>query len=162
MAVGTIAAKFFRLGFRTQIMLFESAGELAFAALAVSLLPFRLLHRIAVRGKRRGGDGGTGREGHPERATEQETRTTVHAVRWCVNALVRRVRREICLIESLATAAMLRRRGIPYAFHVGMRKDHDGALCAHAWVTFEGDVITGDRRRESEVREFKEFSELRR
>jgi len=35
----------------------------------------------------------------------------------------------------MATAFLLKRRRVPYTFVLGVRREPDGALGAHAWVT---------------------------
>lgn len=47
-----------------------------------------------------------------------------------------------CLAQSLAAAAMLRRRNMPHRFHVGARMG--GRFEAHAWVEAAGVVVAGE------------------
>ena len=50
-----------------------------------------------------------------------------------------------CLIAALAADTMLRRRGYPVTFHIGVRRGVRpwAALEAHAWVECHGAVIVG-------------------
>lgn len=43
-----------------------------------------------------------------------------------------------CLRRSLALWAWLRRRGVDAQVEIGVRRDDDGALVGHAWVTYRG------------------------
>jgi hypothetical protein len=51
-----------------------------------------------------------------------------------------RLRPAACLPRSLALRWMLRRRGIPAALEIGVRKD-GGRLRAHAWLVYDGAPI---------------------
>ena len=50
-----------------------------------------------------------------------------------------------CLAQSLAAQRMLKRRGIPGVFYLGVMKGEteDGKLNAHAWTQCGGEIITG-------------------
>ena len=48
-----------------------------------------------------------------------------------------------CLVQSLTTQTMLARRGSPARLRIGVIKDENGRLRAHAWVECEGRIIMG-------------------
>ncbi len=48
-----------------------------------------------------------------------------------------------CLVQSLAAQAMLARRGYSSHLRIGVAKDKDGRLKAHAWVECEGEIVIG-------------------
>ncbi|HEC61987.1 MAG TPA: lasso peptide biosynthesis B2 protein [bacterium] len=48
-----------------------------------------------------------------------------------------------CFPRALATHILLKRRGFPVRMYIGVRKDNDGLLHAHAWVKSNGVVIIG-------------------
>lgn len=48
-----------------------------------------------------------------------------------------------CLVQALATALLLRRRGHEHAVLVGARA-RDRELLAHAWVTSHGAIVVGE------------------
>ncbi len=50
-----------------------------------------------------------------------------------------------CLVQALATQAMLARRGHPARIRIGVAKDEGGQLKAHAWVECEGKIVIGGR-----------------
>lgn len=63
---------------------------------------------------------------------------------WAVQAAGRRLlRRNPCLTEALAALVVLRRAGRAATLRVGVAKDGDVRLRAHAWVEDEGRVIVG-------------------
>ena len=47
-----------------------------------------------------------------------------------------------CLVQSLAAASMLRRRGLAHHLHIGARMDPD--FQAHAWVEASGTIVAGE------------------
>ncbi len=55
-----------------------------------------------------------------------------------------------CLAQSLTAQRMLKRRGIPGVFYLGVRKDENGdeKMSAHAWTRCGGTIITGQEGHE--------------
>lgn len=49
----------------------------------------------------------------------------------------------VCLPQAMAAKAMLARRGIGSAFHLGATLDRNGELSAHAWLECGGQIVTG-------------------
>lgn len=49
----------------------------------------------------------------------------------------------LCLTQALAASRMLSRRGAPWLLHIGLDRDDDSELIAHAWVTAGGRVVVG-------------------
>jgi hypothetical protein len=48
-----------------------------------------------------------------------------------------------CLVQAVAGKAMLRRRGLPSTLYLGVAKDEDAKLCAHAWLRCGNVILTG-------------------
>ena len=48
-----------------------------------------------------------------------------------------------CFIQAMAAQRWLQRKGIPSALMIGTRKDGYGAFQAHAWLTYNDQIITG-------------------
>ena len=48
-----------------------------------------------------------------------------------------------CLVQAIAGKAMLRRRGLPSTLYLGVAKDEDAKLCAHAWLRCGNVILTG-------------------
>lgn len=61
-----------------------------------------------------------------------------------VEAAARFVPGALCVAQSLATQAMLVRRGVPSRVHFGFRRLPDGQVTGHAWVEVDGAVVAGD------------------
>lgn len=51
-----------------------------------------------------------------------------------------------CLTQALATETLLRQAGRDCRLRIGVAKEHDGTLIAHAWVECEGRIVIGGSR----------------
>jgi hypothetical protein len=120
--------KFFRLPRHDRRLLFEAVFWLAFAWLAIALLPFSHVGRLA---------------GRPVRTVEPRQRMrllAIERIRWAVVASARRVPwRANCFQQGLATQFMLRRRGVPAVLYYGAAMNPQEGLSAHVWVR-HGDI----------------------
>jgi len=62
-------------------------------------------------------------------------------IAWAVEAVSRRLPwRSSCLVQALAAEALLNRYGCPARLHIGVSKETDRTLLAHAWVE-SGDLV---------------------
>jgi hypothetical protein len=48
-----------------------------------------------------------------------------------------------CLVQALAVQLLFTRRNIPADLCLGVAKEKDGQLAAHAWVESEGEIVIG-------------------
>ena len=104
-------------------MLLEAIVWLALAALAIAVLPFRNLGRLAARPIRR------------PKPPDSVRLTEARHVRWAIFAAARRVPwRTVCFQRGLAAQFMLRRRGIPSVLYYGAAQDDRSGLSTHVWV----------------------------
>jgi hypothetical protein len=129
-----LARKLWRLSWSDRLMLLEAIFWLALAALAIAVLPFAHIGRLAlfpVCG-----------QAPPQQRRLAESRR----VRWAVVASARRVPwRAMCFQQGLAAQFMLRRRGIPSVLSYGVALDKRRGLSAHVWVRDRNvDVIGGE------------------
>ena len=70
----------------------------------------------------------------------------VERVSWAITFAARYVPwRSDCLIQVMAADRWLRRHGLCADFHLGVAKDVDGGLKAHAWLRYGGLTVTGGR-----------------
>ncbi len=65
-------------------------------------------------------------------------------IREAVDRATARVPRSTCLTRGLAAAVLLRIAGVPYRLVIGVAKQVDGALSAHAWVMSGENIVTGN------------------
>lgn len=64
---------------------------------------------------------------------------------WAIAAAATRVPwRADCLIRAMAAARWLRRQGAGWKLSIGVRREADCRLGAHAWLTAADLVVTGD------------------
>ncbi len=109
-------------------LLLEAVIWLAVARLAIAVLPFRYIGRLAARQ--------VGRQ-DPSR---QARITAAQRIRWAVVICARHVPwRAMCFEQGLAAQFMLRRRGAPSVLYYGAAPDDQKGLAAHVWVR-DGDV----------------------
>lgn len=74
-------------------------------------------------------------------------------VGWSATAVSRRLLRDRpCLTQALAVHWLLQRRGYPAELCIGVVKEADGRLYAHAWVESNGAVVVGGA--EAELRRY--------
>lgn len=50
-----------------------------------------------------------------------------------------------CYVQALTGKMMLKKRNVPSAIHIGMKKDKKGQLKGHAWLRVGNITVTGDR-----------------
>jgi hypothetical protein len=114
---------------RERALLAEALIGLGLASMAVALLPFRTLGRLAA---------------HPLSAKPpSDERALITSVGWAVRAGARRVPfRAKCFDQGLAAWLMLRRRGINATLHYGVARERDN-LIAHVWVTADDRDVIG-------------------
>jgi hypothetical protein len=101
-------------------------------ALGLHLLPFRTVRRLLVRQSRRV-------PALPEAdptSLARVVRATTVASRYLLGA-------GSCLPQALAAQILLVRRGHPACLRIGIAKDLNGRLQAHAWVESQGMVVIG-------------------
>ena len=102
-------------------LLSEAAALVVGTRIALALLPFRAVHRLAVRAAR-----------VPSRRRPSPARDRIA---WAVRAVASRVPDAACLTEALAAYALMSRHGHPTRLCVGVRRPEGGSgLDAHAWV----------------------------
>lgn len=120
--------KFFRLPQGDQQILLEATLWLAVASLAITVLPFRQIGRLAARPI-----------GRPEPPPELRLRE-VKRIRRAISVCASRVPwRAACFQQGLAAQFMLRRRGVPSVLYYGAAPDKGSGLSAHVWVR-DGDI----------------------
>lgn len=107
--------------------------------LALALLPWRALHRLA------------GRAARPAARAVQPAPVPVDRLRWAVEATSRRVPGAVCLTQALALQILLGRRGQASELRLGVARGDGPALEAHAWLESEGRILIGAADRERYV-----------
>lgn len=118
-------------------LLLETVVLLAFARMAVLLLPFRWVARAL------------GRQA-TEPPPHEDSERTLQARR--ISIMVYRASDNVpwtskCLDQALAAKVMLARRGLATTVYIGVKNDEQGQLAAHAWLRSGTVYVTGGRNR---------------
>lgn len=129
-SVTWLAARLRQTSWAERRLLAEAVLLLAVARLSVLVLPFRWLSALL------GGD------------REETALDTPAAAAAAVGQAVERVSRftpwrSNCLAQALAGHVMLRRRHVPTTLYLGVAKDADVRLHAHAWLRSGTLIVTG-------------------
>jgi hypothetical protein len=124
--------RFLQLGGADRRLVAITFPVVAFVRIALSILPFRLLHRFVARFTR----GCAGRT--PSAAVPAERIT------WAVSAVAHRIPRATCLTQALAATLLLAWRGHPAILRLGVARQEDGRLQAHAWLESGGVILLGE------------------
>jgi hypothetical protein len=131
--------KFMKLSGAEQRCFLEAALWLTVFRVAVLCVPFRAI--AGCMGRQRGETGET----FPDAATMREVMAVARALRVVSNRLPWAC---TCLVQAAAGKCMLYRRGIPATLYLGVTKDEDQKVIAHAWLR-SGDVtLTGEKEKE--------------
>ena len=124
----SLIGKFFRLPRHDRRFLLEATFWLAVAGLAIAVLPFRQIGRLASRPIRR-----------PEPSPSARLREVKRIRRAIIVSAAQVPWRAVCFQQGLAAQFMLRRRGVPSVLYYGAALDNGSGLSTHVWVR-DGDV----------------------
>ena len=132
MAMMRKLAKLWRLSWRDRLLLAEAAVALLGARLIMLLVPFR---RIAPRLGETMGD---------SPAEDPADPRGLKRIGWAVNVASKVLPwHSTCLTEAIAAKAMLKRRGVVSTLYLGLARDGQSQLEAHAWLRCGSSVLTG-------------------
>ena len=132
-----VLSKLIRLSWSEYLLLAEACLWLGIARLAVSILPFRCL--APWLGKHMVESPGTGVpacEEHLKRISWAIVATSRHLPWKCK-----------CLVQAIAGKKMLQQRGIASTLYLGVARERESALTAHAWLRSGSRILTGARGR---------------
>jgi hypothetical protein len=126
-------AKFARLSWPDRLLFLEAALWLGIARLAILLIPFRWIALLL--GKHMA---------ESPVSMEPTHRSLAEHVSWAIRTASRHVPwKSRCLVQAMAVKGMLRLRGIPSTIYMGLAKDEDDNLKAHAWLRSGDMVVVG-------------------
>ena len=123
-----VVARLARLPPEQRALLARAALWLVLARLGLATLPFLRVRALCERASR-----GRPLAGRP--ASE---------IRWALLAAARRLPGTRCLPRALALQALLRQAGVESELRIGVAKDRQGGLVAHAWVDRAGEPFLAD------------------
>lgn len=117
-------SRLFRLPGAERRLLANAFWRLIAARLGLILFPVRMLSRQ-----------------EPRKQAATPGAFTLRQAVWAVGAAARRLPGTRCLAQSLALQALLREAALRSELRIGVAKNADGGLIAHAWVVCEGEPI---------------------
>lgn len=123
--------KFFLLPFKKKVLLGESLFLIWIIRLSLWLLPFRQLNKWLTY------------LGSPDTTNNKIDWLVVKNVTNSVRSCSRYVPYASCLTQALATRTLLRLRGQSSGLKIGVDKDENNKLMAHAWIEIDGKIIIG-------------------
>jgi len=118
-----------RFALRRPALALEALMMLIAASIAIRLLPFRTIGRLAARG----GGGGPSPDRDRIAAMERLLMAWSKRVPW----------RALCYQRGLAMQMMLRRRGLGSVLWLGAGYEDADSLASHVWVTLDGEIVIG-------------------
>ena len=132
-----VLTRLIHLSWSEHLLLVEAGLWLGISRLAVSILPFRCL--VPWLGRHMAESPGTGVP-----ACEEQLKR----ISWAVVATSRHMPwKRKCLAQAMAGKKMLQRRGIASTLYLGVAKEGENALIAHAWLRSGSRILTGARGR---------------
>jgi len=113
------------------VLLLRASLLVAAIRLGLTTLPFRLVrrvaHKVSVPRGLHAGDGPV----------------DVHRIGRAVERVSRFIPGATCLTQALSASILLAWYGADASVHIGVARDSEQKLTAHAWVTSRGSVIVG-------------------
>ncbi|MGG6296557.1 lasso peptide biosynthesis B2 protein [Leptolyngbya sp. AN02str] len=124
--------KLFNLSWKERALLLETLFLIAGFKLALWALPFRFVQQFAARPA----------QSHARSSTEgslvfKQVLQAVEMVTWHIPGRAR------CLVRALTTQVLLSRRGYKTDLRIGVSKDAQGNVEAHAWLEYNGQLVIG-------------------
>ncbi|AEB08804.1 lasso peptide biosynthesis B2 protein [Desulfobacca acetoxidans] len=127
--------KFLALSASERGSLLEAAFWLGIARLAILILPFRRIAPVLGR--------------HMATSPEESGMAPVallDRISWAVATASRHLPWDCrCLAQAIAGKAMLKRRGVSSTLYLGLAKEGEAQLQAHAWLRCGERILTGRR-----------------
>lgn len=122
--------KFFRLKQRDRSLLVVALLVLGGIRLGLWLLPFQTLGRLLEKIT-------------PKTTKLHEASGNINYIVWAVAVASRYIPGARCLAQALATQLLLSWHGCQTRLCIGVAKDKEGKLTAHAWVENQGKIVMG-------------------
>jgi len=126
--------KFLLLSQADKLILLHSAFVVVFVTMGLRIFPWLRLQRFLLKLA----------DWHPHFLTSN--RPSANRIAWGVRASSHYVPKATCLPQALAAQYLLARSAYPADLQIGVAKDKNGKLEAHAWVISENQIIIGNVR----------------
>ncbi len=123
--------KFSQLPWREKVVVVQAAVLLCLLRFLVAILPFGRVQRVASW------------LASSEASLSCKDTLSPSRIGYLVAAAANRIPGTTCIPRAVVAHILLRRHGYNSEIRVGVTKDLEGALAAHAWVEAEGTVVIG-------------------
>ena len=127
--------KFFSLPAKERYILVKAFFLLMFIRLGLWILPFRTLQKTLERLYHSPG-------------TSHEPSLSPEKFSWAVVVVSPYVPSATCLAQALTLQALLSQEGIHSDLGIGVARDDETGITAHAWLEIDGAVIIGGQERD--------------
>ncbi len=124
--------KYFYLSLSDKGLLVKSAFLVIAIRLGLSLFSFkRILKLVDI-------------ENNNFSGIKNKNRVSLDRITWSVETCGRYIPKTTCLIKALTAQVLLTRYGYQSKLHIGVAKNGDKNLDAHAWVESQGNILIGN------------------
>lgn len=127
--------KFFAMPRKDQRILMKAFFRLSIIRVGLWLLPFKILQQILERLFRYS-------------FISNKKSLSPEKVSWAVRAVSRYVPSATCLAQALTLQTLLLQEGITSDLAIGVARDDESGIIAHAWLEVDGTVIIGGEVRD--------------
>ena len=121
-----VLKRFLRLSKRGRLLLFQAAISIFLIRLSLPLLSLRNVHRLAIK-----------------ITWLSDEPLSADRIVWAVRSAARFIPGSTCLVQALAARSLLIRHGYNPLLTIGVAKNENNRLGAHAWVTCKDEVLIG-------------------
>jgi Transglutaminase-like superfamily len=118
--------RFLHLSKQERLLVFQAVFAMYLIRLSLALFSLRTVHRLAVK--------------ITWRCNES---LSADRIVWAVRSAARFVPESTCLVQALAAHSLLIRHGYNPLLTIGVAKNENNRLGAHAWVTCNDEVLIG-------------------
>lgn len=129
--------KYFQMPWTDRLLLAKTFMLLGSVRLALLVTPFRILAAFLGR--------------HMEESPYYKCREVlyIHRISWAIELMSCYTPWESkCLVQAITGKILLRRKRLPNTLYLGLAKDQNKQLIAHAWLRSGKDTVTGAYGRE--------------
>lgn len=131
-------SKFLKLSWSEKILFIEAFLLTGIIRFAIVFVPFKKVAKVF----------GKINEESIEHVSDSD-KLIINKIIWAVNVIGRHTPWESkCLVKALTGQIMLKNRKLDSTLYLGVAKDEENKLIAHAWLRCGADIITGDDVRE--------------
>lgn len=125
--------KFFKISWNDKILLLETFFLTGLIRFAIFFIAFNKLAKLS----------GKNKEESPKYLSDIN-RFATKRISWAVNIISRYTPWESkCLVKAFTAQILLKQRNISSTLYLGVAKDKQNKLIAHAWLRSGKDIITG-------------------